>query len=168
MIFGRVLCCPLWPSCGWYCHGEESRSYGAFLDTFGDNSESILMAIYMYPSKYECGNRWKLNHILKYGSKWIVICVLVETKSMHEYGIQFNLWIEWLIICTRKGVNDYDFIPLEKENYESRHALQVIPITCWMWFAETAGSVGIKLLEEGVIPRVPKLRARNKSRIRDG
>jgi hypothetical protein len=45
-------------------------------------------------------------------------------------------------------------------------ALQVVRITCCMCFAETAGSVGITLLEKGVMPRVPKSRAWNKSRIR--
>ena len=32
-----------------------------------------------------------------------------------------------------------------------------------MLIAEAAGSVGVKLLEKGVTPRVPKSRARNKS-----
>ena len=122
MIFRRVLCCPLWPSCGWYCHGEESRSYGTFLSTFGDNSESLLKPVHMYPSKYECVNRWKLKRILKHGSKWVA---LQDVNFWQNPGTSmvFNWPRIWMI--------DYMY-PSRVLTVESWNTLDLG--SRWLWF----------------------------------
>jgi RNase P subunit RPR2 len=43
-------------------------------------------------------------------------------------------------------------------NCDTCYSFLVIGITCCMWIAETAGSVGITLLEKGVMSWVPKSR----------
>ena len=140
MISGVFYDCQTWPSCGWYCHGEGLRSLWNASCTFGDSFENIWMLIHMYPSEYECVNRWKLKHILKYGSRWITpkCWVWQNPYTSMVFKLTFGELNNYMYLMrvltveswnTFLGVNNYDFYQCNKWITAGEDSLQVILIT---------------------------------------
>jgi len=96
-------------------------------------------------------NRWKLKRIWR--REYIIMSILLSEKTefRQRLVLRYKLfWSRFAWIWNKYSSNWLLFL--------------VLRITCCVWFAETAGSVDITLLEKGVISRVPKSRARNKRR----
>jgi len=155
MIFGHVLCWPLWPSRGWYCHGKESQLYEAFLRTLGNISESCLDIVYMYSSEYGTVASLKNCQYQKHESKWI-LSEMLKSRQNPRTSVVFKSSFgvnEWLIICTWddiKRVNDHEFI--------CTSGINEFPITPSCGVSIYGRGCGSSALEKGVMYGSRRLR----------
>jgi len=86
----------------------------------------------MYPSKYEYVNRWKLKHVLKYGSKWLRFKMLKFWQKIHA-RVWYSTWL-WRL-------NDKLYVPSRCVNrWKLKHICCRNASTVESWDALDVGS----------------------------